>query len=97
MYYVCHTEYDTCSRCDYTTFKELPATGHKSSDWIIDKASSCNDQGHQHKECTICGEVLVDEPIVKSGNCNSNVGFIQVLHLIAVSGFMILIRRKKNS
>ena len=63
-----HTEYDTCSRCDYTTFKELPATGHKSSDWIIDKDSTCLVDGSKHKECTVCHEVLVTEVINKLGH-----------------------------
>ena len=32
--------YDTCSRCDYTTYVEIPATGHEwtapSYDWAED-------------------------------------------------------------
>ena len=31
--------YDTCSRCDYTTYKEIPATGHNYKDDV----------------CTVCG------------------------------------------
>ncbi len=63
-----HTEYDTCSRCDYTTFKELPSLGHKSSDWIIDKDSTCILDGSKHKECTVCHETLETEVINKLGH-----------------------------
>ena len=33
--------YVTCSRCDYTTYKEIPATGHS----------------YENKVCTVCGEL----------------------------------------
>ncbi len=34
-----HNAYDTCSRCDYTTFKEIPALGH---DWLYDDTYHVN-------------------------------------------------------
>ncbi len=63
-----HEEYDTCTRCDYTTFKEIPATGHTSSEWIIDKESNCTEDGSKHKECTVCHKVLETEVIDKLGH-----------------------------
>ncbi len=63
-----HEAYDTCTRCDYTTFKEIPATGHTSSDWIIDKESNCTEDGSKHKECTTCHKVLETEVIGKLGH-----------------------------
>ena len=63
-----HEEYDTCTRCDYTTFKGIPATGHTTSDWIIDKESNCTENGSKHKECTICNKVLEKEVIEKLGH-----------------------------
>ena len=38
--------YDTCSRCDYSTYAEKPALGH---DWV---APTCTEPGH----CTRCPE-----------------------------------------
>lgn len=56
----------TCSRCgdnykgDYTD-----ATGHKPSDWIIDKEPTTDSEGEKHRECENCGEKLETEPIEK--------------------------------
>ena len=36
----------------------IPATGHTSSDWIIDTAATTTTAGSKHKECTVCGAVL---------------------------------------
>ena len=50
--------YDTCLRCDYSTYVEIPATGHTASDWIIDAEATYEADGSKHKECTVCGETL---------------------------------------
>jgi hypothetical protein len=50
--------YDTCSRCDYTTYEEIPAKGHTTSDWVIDTEPAPGVEGSRHKECTECGETL---------------------------------------
>ncbi len=42
-----------------------PATGHTSSDWIIDKPATVKESGSRHKECTVCGETLEVEEIEK--------------------------------
>ena len=60
--------YETCSRCDYTTYKEIPATGHTSSEWIVDKSATCEEVGSRHKECTVCHEVLKTEEIPAKGH-----------------------------
>ena len=44
---------------------EIPATGHKSSDWIVDKKATFKATGERHKECTTCKEVLKKEKIAK--------------------------------
>ena len=42
-------EYDTCRRCDYTTYEGIAATGHNfAGDWHYD------DNGHWHN-CDVCG------------------------------------------
>ena len=47
----------TCSCGDFYT-ETIPATGHKSSGWITDKAASIGVKGSKHKECTVCKKVL---------------------------------------
>ena len=63
-----HKAYDTCTRCSYTTYEELPATGHTESDWIIDVEATCTEKGSKHKECTVCHEKLVTEVIEAIGH-----------------------------
>ena len=47
----------TCS-CGDSYTETIPATGHKSSGWIIDKAASIGVKGSKHRECTVCKKVL---------------------------------------
>ena len=55
----------TCTRCG-DSYKDdyIKATGHKESDWIIDKQPTTDSDGIKHKECTVCGEKL-DEQVVE--------------------------------
>ena len=52
----CTVKY-TCSCGDFYT-ETIPATGHKSSGWIVDKAASIGVKGSKHMECTVCKKVL---------------------------------------
>lgn len=47
-------EYDTCSRCDYSTCAELSALGHAFSEWSIIKESTETEEGLKKRACTIC-------------------------------------------
>ena len=47
----------TCS-CGDSYTETIPATGHKSSGWIVDKTASIGVKGSKHKECTVCKKVL---------------------------------------
>ena len=50
--------YDTCSRCDYTTYKETPAKGHSKGDAKKEKevAATCTTDGSYDEViyCTVC-------------------------------------------
>ena len=47
----------TCE-CGDSYTETIPATGHISSGWIIDKNAAINVKGSKHKECTVCKTVL---------------------------------------
>lgn len=50
--------YVTCSRCDYTTYKEKTALGHDFfEDWTIDVAATCDWGGRMSHHCSRCDEV----------------------------------------
>ena len=47
-------EYESCSKCDYSTYAELALADHIPGDWIIDKEATYNADGSKHKQCTVC-------------------------------------------
>ena len=49
--------YETCSRCDYTTYKEIPATGHHHD--AVVTAPTCTAKGYTTHTCA-CGDSYVD-------------------------------------
>ena len=54
--------YETCSRCDYTTYEEIPALGHKAGAVVVENnvAPDCVNAGSYDNVvyCTVCGEEL---------------------------------------
>ena len=46
--------YDTCSRCDYSTYVEISATGHNYGAWIETKAPTCTATGTERRDCNVC-------------------------------------------
>ena len=54
--------YETCSRCDYTTYEEIPALGHKPGEIVVENnvLPDCDDAGSYDNVvyCTVCGEEL---------------------------------------
>ncbi len=56
--------YETCSRCDYSTYVEIPATGHTEA---IDAsvAPTCTETGlTQGAHCSVCGEILLAQTVI---------------------------------
>ena len=46
--------YDTCSRCDYTTYVEIPANGHSYSEWEVILDPTCTEIGMERRDCEVC-------------------------------------------
>ena len=56
--------YQTCTRCDYTSYKEIPAKGHTE---VIDAAveATCTEPGKtEGKHCSVCNAVLVEQKVI---------------------------------
>ena len=57
--------YDTCTRCSYTTYEELPLADHTPADAVKDneKAATCTEQGSYDSVvyCSVCGDELSRE------------------------------------
>lgn len=47
--------YQTCSRCDYSTYEEISAKGHSFGDYVIDLEATCTTEGHRYQICADCG------------------------------------------
>ena len=56
------TEPQVCLTCG--VILQVP-TGHKISDWIIDKEPTTEEDGERHKECEYCHEIMERETIEK--------------------------------
>ena len=62
--------YDTCSRCDYTTYEVLPALGHSAGNMVIENKidQTCTTDG-SHDEvtyCTRCNSELSRNSVIDS-------------------------------
>ena len=57
--------YDTCSRCDYSTYKEIPATGHHHN--AVVTAPTCTAKGYTTHTCA-CGDSYIDNYIDALGH-----------------------------
>lgn len=51
--------------CGDSYTETLPKNGHTKSNWIIDKDSTCSEEGSKHIECTVCEEIIETEAIAK--------------------------------
>ena len=55
-----HWHVCTVDGCDGTVSEKA---AHIAGDWIVDKAATTEEVGSRHKECTVCGYVMVTETI----------------------------------
>ena len=63
-----YEEYDTCSRCDYSTYEEISAMGHTDGQWITDKEATCTEDGSKHQVCSVCEATIKTETLTKLGH-----------------------------
>ncbi|MBQ8291547.1 MAG: leucine-rich repeat protein [Clostridia bacterium] len=61
--------YETCTRCAYTTYQAIKATGHSYSDWT--GTPSCTTGTVATKTCTVCGDT-VTETLAPTGHSYSD-------------------------
>ena len=47
-------EYDTCSRCDYTTYSEIDALSHVFDEWYVEKQPTDREKGIEKRLCKNC-------------------------------------------
>mgnify|MGYP003304444941 CR=1 FL=1 len=58
--------YETCSRCDYSTYEEIPATGvHTWDNGEVTTEPTCTEKGVKTFTCTVCETATKTEPIDK--------------------------------
>ena len=57
--------YETCSRCDHTTYVEIPATGHNHVPAV--KAPTCTEKGYTTYTCH-CGDTYVADEVSATGH-----------------------------
>ena len=63
--------YETCSRCDYTTYVEIPAKGHDYKSVVT--APTCEAQGYTTHTCRNCGDSYVDSYVNALGHTEGQI------------------------
>ena len=61
--------YDTCSRCDYTTYVEKSALGHNYTSVVT--APTCTTDGYTTHTCSRCNDTYVDTIVPALGHSTS--------------------------
>ena len=58
------TAYEECVDCDYTTFKEIPATDeHTAGEWVTVTEAEVGKEGKKEQRCSVCNELLAEDSI----------------------------------
>ena len=58
--------YETCSRCDYTTYNELPKIKHSYE--AVVTAPTCTDGGFTTNTCSACGASYISDEVAALGH-----------------------------
>jgi hypothetical protein len=73
-------------------------TPHTPGNWIVDQPAEIEKEGHQKKECTVCGVLLEEETIAalpKEG-CGSVISLNCMGMILACAIVLCLLRRKER-
>lgn len=89
-------KYEKCNNCDYTTYKEIPATGkHTFGEWTVVTEATSKAPGQQSRECSVCGFVEVQEiPVLAAATVP--VLWIVILAVLIVAMVVVIILIKKG-
>ncbi len=60
--------YDTCSRCDYSTYEEISAMGHNDGVWVTKIQPTCTRNGSEVRKCTRCQYIIETRKIDALGH-----------------------------
>ena len=78
-----YTAYETCSRCNYTTYKEIPAKGHVE---VIDAGitpTRTDDGLTEGKHCSVCNTVIAERKII---HATGSIGLLYNYNVIVSIG-----------
>ncbi len=67
--------YETCSRCDYTTYKEISATAHSYESVVT--APTCTAGGYTTYTCTKCRDSYVADETESTGHINTTTATVE--------------------
>lgn len=73
--------------CLNTAFWHYESSDHVCGDWILDTKPICTSTGSQHKECTVCGEIVETVEIPATGH--NYIDVVEVPATCTVPGKMV--------
>ena len=85
-----HNAYDTCTRCDYTTFEAIPIdkNAHKYGEWIVDGEADCLTGGTKHRVCEYNSEHVETADIPATGEHTFDGGVVTTPATCSSEGVM---------
>jgi hypothetical protein len=63
-----YKDYAICSRCKYSTYTTIPATGHSYGDWYIETKAKCENEGVEKRVCENDSSHYETRAIVATGH-----------------------------
>lgn len=89
-----HYAYQTCSRCDYTTYEEIPALGHDYHIIIINPTKQ--QDGYTIHRCNRCSESYTDNYTTVKSNCKKSSIATIIAMVTMLCSCLYIYRSKKN-
>lgn len=89
-----HYAYQTCSRCDYTTYEEIPALGHDYYIVIINPTKQ--QDGYTIHRCNRCPESYTDNYTTVKSNCKKSSIATIIAMVTTLCSCLYIYRSKKN-